>query len=446
MSPRTTRRDFIRTAFASLIPLSIGCSFKQKRKPNILLIMADDLGYGDIGCYGSETIKTPHLDALAKGGLLFTDYYANAPVCSPTRAALLTGRYQQRSGLEGVIYVRGETRQTGMDPSEITFANVLKSDGYATGLFGKWHLGYQKKYNPVHQGFDEFKGYVSGNIDYHSHYDNAGIFDWWHNLEQVKEEGYCTDLITGHTIAFIEKHQDQPFCAYVPYETPHCPYQGPNDEPERFPDTNFTYEGKRPDQKNAYKEMIESMDAGIGRIVKTVRDLGLEKETFIFFCSDNGAVNKVGSNGGLRGQKTTLWEGGIRVPAIAYWPGTIPANQKTDVPVMTMDLFPTILTTTRSHQEGIPPLDGIDFTPLWTQTGFDPQRALFWRYRHQKAVRQGNWKLVIDRDKPHLFDLTKDPREAQDLIDQHPGVAADLHEKLDTWETGVLYRVELKTT
>jgi arylsulfatase A-like enzyme len=162
-------------------------------RPNIIVIMADDLGYGGIGCYGEPSIKTPNIDALARNGLRFTDFHSNAPVCTPTRAALLTGNYQQRSGLEGVIYVRGEAREAGLDPSQITIAELLKNNGYATGIMGKWHLGYNKEFNPVHHGFDEFYGYVSGNVDYHSHYDNAGIYDWWHNLDSIQEEGYVTD-------------------------------------------------------------------------------------------------------------------------------------------------------------------------------------------------------------------------------------------------------------
>ena len=173
-----------------------GRGANETERPNIILIMADDLGYGDIGCYGNEKIKTPNIDALAQGGMKFTDYHSNGPVCSPTRTALLTGRYQQRAGIEGVIYAQGPTRQTGMALEQVTFAEILKNRGYATGIFGKWHLGYNVEFNPARQGFDEFRGYVSGNVDYHSHLDGAGIEDWWKNIEKVPEEGYCTDLIT----------------------------------------------------------------------------------------------------------------------------------------------------------------------------------------------------------------------------------------------------------
>jgi len=247
---------------------------------------------------------------MAEQGMKFTDYHSNGAVCTPTRAALLTGRYQQRCGLEGVIYAKGETRQCGMPLEEITFAEVLKSAGYHTGIFGKWHLGYQVKYNPLEQGFEEFRGYVSGNVDYHSHVDGAGYRDWWHNREQVVEEGYTTDLITQHAVEFIKKHQDEPFCLYVAHEAPHFPFQGRHDPPDRLPGGKFPAHGSRKDSKNAYKEMIMALDESVGQVISIVKELGIEKDTFIFFCSDNGAILKVGSNGNLRGAKGSLWEGG----------------------------------------------------------------------------------------------------------------------------------------
>lgn len=184
---------------------------QRSTQPNLVLIMADDLGYQGIGCFGNDLIKTPNLDQMAKEGLLFTDFHANGAVCTPTRAALLTGRYQQRAGLEGVIYARGATRETGLSTTEYTLANALKSAGYATAITGKWHLGYRKEFNPTHYGFDEFYGYVSGNVDFHTHFDNSGVYDWWHNLDTIQETGYATDLITEHAINFIKKIKTNPF-------------------------------------------------------------------------------------------------------------------------------------------------------------------------------------------------------------------------------------------
>ena len=211
MSNVRSRRDFLKQLVCvtalTISPRSLWGRSRYRNIPrakaNIIIIMADDLGYGDIGCYGNTTIKTPNLDAIAAGGMKFTDFHSNGAVCSPTRAALLTGRYQQRCGIEGVIYAKGSTRETGIPLQEITFAEVLKSAGYKTAIFGKWHLGYNVKFNPTKQGFDEFRGYVSGNVDYHSHIDGAGMEDWWKNDEKVPEEGYSTDLITKHAIRFI---------------------------------------------------------------------------------------------------------------------------------------------------------------------------------------------------------------------------------------------------
>jgi arylsulfatase A-like enzyme len=202
----------------------------KESKPNIIIILADDYGYGDVGCYGSREYNTPHIDALAAGGMRFTDFHSNGVVCSPTRAALLTGRYQQRSGISGVV-TAGAHRHTGMDLKEITFAEVLKAEGYVTGLFGKWHLGYAVEYNPVHQGFDEFIGYVSGNVDYHAHLDQTGKEDWWKEDELVPENGYTTDLITTHGVDFIRRHREKPFLLYLAHQAPHYPFQGRQDPP-----------------------------------------------------------------------------------------------------------------------------------------------------------------------------------------------------------------------
>jgi arylsulfatase A-like enzyme len=375
--------------------------------------MADDLGYGDVGCYGSKTIKTPNIDSLAEGGMKFTDYHSNCPVCSPTRAALLTGRYQQRAGIEGVVYAKGPTRQTGLALEETTFAEVLKSRGYATGIFGKWHLGYNIEFNPARQGFDEFRGYVSGNVDFHSHIDGAGFDDWWKNLEKVPEEGYCTDLITKHGVDFIERNKDEPFCLYLSHEAPHYPYQGRNDPPERLPGGKKGRKAKGDEITRAYKEMVEVMDEGIGRIVETVKRLGIERKTFIFFCSDNGATRN-GSNGALSGYKGSLWEGGHRVPAVAYWPGRIRPGTTTDQTVLGMDLYATMV------------------------------RTLFWRYRKEKAIRKGPWKLLVQDKKVGLYNLDEDLGETKSLAGAKPGTVKALEDELAAWEQEVSAGVKLR--
>ena len=424
--------------------LLFNCHNHGNPSPNFIIIMADDLGYGELSSYGSKSIQTPHIDRLAKEGLRFTDYHSNGAVCSPTRAALLTGQYQQRSGLEGVIYVKGETRQVGMETSTTTFAELLQAKGYATGIMGKWHLGYKKEYFPTRHGFDEFHGYVSGNVDYHTRYDNAGIYDWWHNEDSLVEEGYVTDLITHHGIDFIKKNRDRPFCLYLAHEAPHSPYQGRNDPGIRFPGKEFSYDGSVEDKNRAYKEMVEVMDEGIGRIMATLKELELDDNTLVFFCSDNGAVGKYGDNGKLRGTKTTLWEGGHRVPAIARWKGHIFPGTS-DATVMSFDLAPTMIALSGGGTDHETTFDGINISPVLfgTATSFD--RALVWRYRNQSAVRKDRWKLMVEEGDTLLFDLANDLSEKVNIVRQHPAVAKALAGVLGEWNKGVRGKVEQKT-
>ncbi len=453
MVHRMNRREFIECVVGGTIATALangGCSLagagdcsEGSERPNIILIMADDLGYGDIGCYGSIKIKTPSIDALARGGMKLTDYHSNGPVCSPTRAALLTGRYQQRAGIEGVIYAQGPTRQTGIALQEVTFAEVLKKHGYATGIFGKWHLGYNVEFNPARQGFDEFRGNVSGNVDYHSHIDGAGIDDWWKNLEKVPEDGYTTDLITRHGIDFIERHKDEPFCLYLPHESVHSPYQGRNDPPQRLPGGKKGKAVKGDQTPLAYKEMIEVMDEGIGQIVETVKRLGLERRTFIFFCSDNGAT-KNGSNGALSGYKGSLWEGGHRVPAIAYWPGRMEAGTVVDQTVLGMDLFATMVSIAGADLPAGLKLDGVNLTPMLLDNAKLPERTLFWRYQKERAVRKGPWKLLIQGKNVRLFNFDEDLGEKKNFAGAEPGMVKTLEGELTAWENEVLAGVELK--
>ena len=411
-----------------------------EKKPNIILIMADDLGYGDLSCYGNPQVHSPHLDQMATEGMRFTDFHSNGAVCSPTRAALLTGKYQQRVGIEGVVTAKSH-RTVGLALAETTFADAVKKEGYATGIVGKWHLGYPAKFNPIHQGFDEFRGFVSGNVDYHSHIDQENYEDWWQQDQLKPEVGYSTDLITKHAIDFIKTHREDNFLLYVAHESPHYPIQGRQSLPIRGPNAIVK---KRSDAETAAirQEMIEVMDEGIGAIISTLKALNLDKNTLVLFFSDNGP-SPLGSSGGLRGGKGSVWEGGHRVPAIAWWPGTIEEKQQCQETLMTMDVFPTImsLTGTKEHLDW----DGLDFSEVLLSKAALPKRHLFWRHfnnagtKQASAVRSEDWKLLrIGKGaKPQLYNLEQDLAEQNNLASKYPDLLLELSKTLEAWEKEV---------
>ncbi|MBQ16835.1 MAG: N-acetylgalactosamine-6-sulfate sulfatase [Planctomycetaceae bacterium] len=422
-------------------------------RPNLVVIMADDMGYGDASCYGNTAFRTPQLDRLAAEGLRFTDFHSSGAVCSPTRAGLLTGRYQQRAGIPGVINADPKVnRHHGLFPREVTFADVLREAGYRTAVVGKWHLGYRRKFNPIHHGFDRFRGYVSGNIDYLSHVDRMGIADWWDGDRLVPEPGYSTHLITRHAVGFIKQHADRkgrkPFCLYVAHECPHSPYQGPGDRPVRRVGKGQLPGRARKDIKAAYREMMTEMDRGIGAIVAALKEAGVERNTLVLFFSDNGA-NRNGSNGGLRGFKGSVWEGGHRVPAVAWWPGTIVAARTTARTAITLDVMPTLLELAGCQPPDGHRLDGVSLVGLLRKSAGtmpeprqekDEPRTLFWEFRGRSAVRRGPWKLVVGAlpgKKDGLFHLGKDPAESHNLVAEHPGRVAGLRAALNGWRVDV---------
>ena len=416
------------------------CKAQRQNKPNVIIIMADDMGYGDLSCYGSTLINTPHLDKMAAEGIKFTDFHSNGSVCSPTRAAILTGKYQQRVGIDGVVTAK-QHRDVGLATSEKTFAEAIKGAGYVTGMFGKWHVGYKTEFNPINQGFDEYIGYVSGNVDYHSHIDQVGYLDWWDGDKIKNDEGYSTDLITEHSVNFIKRHKDEPFLLYIPHEAPHGPFQGRLSKEER---TLGWKDGAKQKDKmseeelnNIYKEMVEVMDEGVGKVMATLKELNLDKNTLIFFCSDNGASRKVGSNAGLRGYKSTLWEGGHRVSAMAWYPGKIEQNQVNNETILTMDLFPTIMSFVGADTpKG---LDGINLKNNLTTGKALQERDVFWGYSGRKAMRQGDWKLILTSKnaEPLLYNLKEDIEESNNLASQHQEMVKTMLKKLEIWSDDV---------
>ncbi len=422
-----------------IITIYATSALQAQKKPNIVIILADDMGYGDIGCYGNKQIKTPNLDQMAKNGVRFIDFHSNGPVCSPTRAALLTGKYQQRTGITDVITAKSD-REKGLLLSETTFAEALKTEGYATGIFGKWHLGYAERFNPIHQGFDEFKGYLSGNVDYQSHIDQEGYVDWWEANQLKSESGYSTDLITRNANNFIERHQAGPFLLYIAEEAPHSPFQIRSSKADRSPggkaDVDFPVSGSEKDYSHIYKIMIEILDESVGKTMKTLKRLGLYDNTVVIFCSDNGAIKR-GSNGLLRGFKGDVWEGGHRVPAIVQWPSHIKAGWQSKETVLTMDIFPTLLDLAAGK---VP--DGIDGVSIAKHLLYQKplaSRTVFFQYKDKYAARKGKWKVVIAgaNVKPVLYDMDVDPGEKKEMSRFYPDILNELLGELETWKLNV---------
>ncbi|WP_159023938.1 sulfatase-like hydrolase/transferase [Formosa sp. L2A11] len=417
---------------------------KQDMPPNIILIMADDLGYGELSSYGSIKIKTPNLDKLASQGVTFLDFHSNGPLCSPTRAALMTGKYQQRTGIEGVI-TAADHREVGLSLDEITLAEELQRLGYTTAMYGKWHLGYAETFNPTHQGFDEFSGFVSGNIDYHAHVDQEGYLDWWKNNTVKNDHGYSTDLINTYGIDFIKTHNSnktgQPFFLYLAQESPHYPIQGRYDKPVREVG-NKKYIRKVPKDsiQSIYEGMIETMDETIGDLMQVVKNEDLEENTIVIFCSDNGAAGKRGDNGVLRGAKASVYEGGHRVPAIMRFPKYFKAGTVNNTPILTMDFLPTFLDFAKGKPSGIN-IDGVSFKDHLIEGKAFPERDLFWIFRENKAIRSGDWKLVKTRadnqTKVELFNLREDISETHNVADANQDRVKIMIKKLELWEKEV---------
>ncbi len=438
--------------FFLLVFIICGCSQSvENSKPNIIFIMIDDLGYGDVGCYGSEINKTPHIDQLARGGKKFTDFHTNGPMCSPTRASLLTGMYQHRFGEKFERAISGKTDfHDGLPEEAVTIAEVLKGAGYTTGMYGKWHLGYRAPYLPTNQGFDEFIGLGAGDGDHHSHIDRWGRKDWWHNDKLKMEKGYSTNLITKHSIEFIKKHKAEPFFLYVSHLSVHFPWQGPTDPPHRVEGKDYTNDkwGIIPDKNNVsphVKAMVESVDSSVGKIMKTLSNLGLEKNTLVIFTSDNGGYThyaeshfNISSNGPLRGQKTEIYEGGHRVPFIAYWPGKIVAGSESDEVIMTMDMFPTFLNIADVEIPANLKLNGINVLPQILGNETLAARSVCWKIGNEKAIRKDKWKLcMFGNDRLELFDLSIDIGESKNIADENTPIVEQLIAEYNEWEKDV---------
>jgi arylsulfatase A-like enzyme len=423
---------------------------KQNRRPNIIFILADDLGYGDLSCYGRPDYQTPYLDRLAKKGVRFVNAYSASPVCTPTRCAFITGRYPARTriGLEEPLLERrilGEKVLTlGLPAQHPTIATLLKQKGYETALIGKWHLGYLPNFGPIQSGFDEFFGVMSGAVDFFTHKDMSGDLDFYEGKVPIERIGYVTEMLTERAIDYISRRRkgnsNQPFYLSLHYTAPHWPWEGPNDE--RISRTlglgydNFVSGGSL----KTYAAMMKSMDDGIGAVLEALKRSGLARDTLVIFTSDNGG-ERFSYNLPFTGSKFSLWEGGLRVPAIVSWPGIIGEGQVSEQAAITMDWTATIIAAAQTKPDPAYPLDGIDLLPVTRNPKQTPQmRTFFWRNSNQAAVLKGQWKYLNDGTEQYLFDLSTDQRESANQRALNPATFEELKNEFSAWELTVLPR------
>lgn len=426
--------------------LALVCTAHAARKPNIVFVLVDDMGYADLGCYGAKDIRTPHIDRLAREGVKFTDFYANAPVCTPTRCAFITGRWQQRVGFEWAMGFTAEQFRRagdkwveepdkhafGLPASEQTIGALLKTAGYATGAFGKWHLGYRDEFNPTRRGFDEYFGTLLGHSDYYRYQYFDGTYELRDGLEKTKASGYLTDLLNQHAVEFVRRHAKEPFFLYLPHQAVHSPFQPPGRPDPAVTKANM-YDGTRRD----YAAMLEKVDEGVGMLLAELERNGVLDDTLFVLSSDNGG-ERLSDNSPLFNHKQSLWEGGIRVPCVMRWPARLPQGKTTSQVGITMDLTATFCAIAGAKPDRA--FDGIDLLPILTGAQPEQPRTLCWRVdrsnRKQKAIRHGSWKYIVDGETVDmLFDLSQDVSERRDLRFREPKILADLKQRLADWET-----------
>ena len=455
MTKRLTRREFVKTASAGVSILSTGVSTLAQRqaiqssnssRPNLIFILADDLGWADLSCYGRPDYQTPNLDRLAKQGTRFSNAYSASAVCTPTRCGFITGRYPGRLkvGLEEPLISTND--QVGLDPKHPTIASLLKNSGYETALFGKWHLGIRPEWGPNAHGFDEFFGILSGAGDYFLHKTGQGAPDLFENLTPVERNGYLTDLLTERAVGFVSRRRDAPFYLSLHYTAPHWPWQGPKGGEI----IKFSTSQTEPATMNVggslkiYAEMMQSLDRGVGRVLKALDTAGLANNTLIIFTSDNGG-ERFSYEWPLSGQKGDLLEGGIRVPAIVRWPRVVPAAQVTNQVAISMDWTATMLAAAKAAPDQAYPLDGENLLPVISNAKPVHDRTLCWRMRTQDAVRSGHWKYVRVNENRYLFDLSVDEREKADFKDKNPDILKRLQTEFDKWEANMLPRKQTRS-
>ncbi|MFN7933286.1 MAG: sulfatase-like hydrolase/transferase [Bryobacteraceae bacterium] len=429
-----SRRTFLATA---------GLALAANTKPNIVLILADDMGSADLSSYGAPDIRTPHIDSIGQQGVKFLNAYCNAPECTPSRTALLTGRYQQRVGgmecalgvgnvgrYDEAIWLR-ERNQMGLPHEETTIARMLKQAGYDTACIGKWHLGYTRDFAPNGHGFDEYFGILGGNADYYKHIEEDGTNVLYENDKPVQREGYLTDLIGQRAVDWLRRRSTKPFFLYVPFSSPHSPYQ--SHTVKEIPPNGYNRGSRK-----IYAEMVQAMDTQVKAILDQLEHMGASRNTWVIFLSDNGGTN-VGSNKPYRGFKSSVWEGGIRTCCLMRWPGVFRPGSETAQVSLMFDITATIAAVAGAKPAR--KFDGENLLAHWKGEQPPKPRTVFWRYRRaentRKAARHGDWKLVNDNGTESLHNLAQDTSEKDNRIQQEPAIADDLRARLAAWENEV---------
>jgi arylsulfatase A-like enzyme len=444
ISSSLTRREFL--AAATMSPLAVLSAAQSPRgavpQPNVVFIMADDLGYADLSCYGRRDYSTPNIDRLAAGGVRFTQAYANSAVCSATRTALITGRYQYRLPVGLDEPLAGPQRKLGLPPEHPTLPSLLKKAGYGTTLLGKWHLGWLPDFSPLKSGYDHFFGFRGGALDYFTHKTgapNSDTEDLWDDDAKIHQAGYLTDLLGERAISVINDYTKagRPFLLSLHFNAPHWPWEGPSDEAESQRLRALTdFDGG---SLETYGRMVRQMDIQVGRILQTLDAAGASNNTLVIFTSDNGG-ERFSDTWPFSGKKTELLEGGLRIPAIVRWPGHIRPGSITEQVAISMDWLPTLLEAAGTQPDPAFPPDGISLLPALTGNSPPVPRKLFWRYKAsaQRALRDGDMKWLKIENNDFLFNVSADPLERANLKNRLPDVYKKLVSEYADWNAGML--------
>jgi arylsulfatase A-like enzyme len=442
-----TRRDVLKTTVFGPLAAATGYVFGQARSepPNIVYMMADDLGYADVACYGRPDLKTPNIDRIAAKGVRLLQGYANSAVCTATRTALITGRYQYRLRLGLEEPLGGGNLAVGLPPEHPTLPSQLKKAGYSTTLIGKWHLGFLPKYSPLKSGYDHFYGFRSGGIDYYRHEGGDHKPDFWDDDTPIDQAGYTTELFGNHAVEVIQRYAKarQRFFLSLHFNAPHWPWEAPGDqaESERLKTRNLAaYDSGT---QKTYQRMIETMDTQIGRVLKALDDNRLTNNTIVIFTSDNGG-ERFADTWPFTGRKTELLEGGLRIPSIISWPARLPQGKTSDQVSISMDWMPTLLAAGGGEPDSAYPMDGINLLPMLTGATPIQPRTLFWRYKAnaQRAVRDGDMKFLKILNNTFLFNVAEDPMERANLKDRQKDVYESLVNKWLDWNETMMPEVD----